>query len=29
VSQFGCKEGVMLFWYLGIPMSHKKISNND
>jgi hypothetical protein len=29
VSLFGCKEGVMPFRYLGIPMSHKKIANND
>ena len=26
---FGCKTGQYPFKYLGIPMHHKKISNND
>ena len=29
VSLFGCKEGTMPFKYLGIPMSHRKISRNN
>jgi len=29
VALFGCKEGVIPFRYLGIPMSHRKLSNKD
>jgi hypothetical protein len=29
VNLFGCKEGALHFRYLGIPMSHRKLSNSD
>jgi hypothetical protein len=29
VDLFGCKEGNLPFMYLGIPMSHRKLSNKD
>jgi hypothetical protein len=29
VDLFGCKEGALPFRYLGIPMSHRKLSNKD
>jgi hypothetical protein len=29
VDLFGCKEGDLPFRYLGIPMSHRKLSNKD
>jgi hypothetical protein len=29
VDIFGCKEGYLPFRYLGIPMSHHKLSNKD
>jgi hypothetical protein len=29
VELFGCKEGEFPFRYLGIPMSHRRLSNSD
>jgi len=29
VELFGCKEGVLPFRYLGIPMSARKLANKD
>ena len=29
IQIFGCKEGSFPFKYLGIPMSHHKLENND
>jgi len=29
IQFFGCKEGSVPFKYLGIPMSHHKLENND
>jgi hypothetical protein len=29
VNLFGCKEGIFPFRYLGIPMTHRKLSNKD